>query len=99
MLEQRVVLEHEADAPLLHGEARRVQRVEVDGAAMRRVEAGDHAQQRRLARTRRAEQRDELAPGDVERDVAQGRVRAEIQLHALDADPNALLRFSGRGGA
>jgi len=91
MLEQRVVLEHEADPPLLHGKARRVQRVKEHGAAMGRVEAGDDAQQRRLARARRTEQRDELARRNVERDVAQRRIGAEIELDPLNADLYAAL--------
>jgi hypothetical protein len=66
---------------------------------MGRVEPGDDAQQRRLARARRAEQRDELAPGNVERDVAQRRIGAEIELDPFDADSNALKGLSGRGGA
>ena len=99
MLEERVVLEHEADPTLLHGKARRVQRVEEHGAAMRRVEAGDDAQQRRLARARGAEQRDELARRNVERDVAQRRIGAEVELDPFDADLHAVLRLSGRGGA
>ena len=38
-----------------------------DLARRRRLEAGDHPERRRLARARRAEQREELARGDVQR--------------------------------
>ena len=44
-----------------------------DAAARRRVDAGDQVQQRRLARARRAHQRDELPFGDVEVDAHEDR--------------------------
>ena len=50
---------------------------QVDGAAVRVFESGDHAQHRGLARARRTEQRDELARPDVERHVVGGLHRAE----------------------
>ena len=59
--EQRVVLEHEADIALLHGELQRVLAVEQHAAGGRHVEAGEDPEQRRLARARRPEQRHELA--------------------------------------
>ena len=66
---ERVILEHHADV----ARARRqvVDRLAADTHSARRRlnETGDHAQRRRLAATRRAEQDDELALCDVEIDV------------------------------
>ena len=61
MTEERVALEHEPDIPLLHGELERVVAVEQDASGGRHVEAGEDAEQRRLAGAGRAEQRHELA--------------------------------------
>ena len=57
--EERGFLEHEAGALGAH----------VDAARRRLVEAGDEVEQRALAAARRAEQADELALVDVERDA------------------------------
>ena len=97
MLEQRVILENETDAPLLHREIGRVFVAKIHRAAVGRVEPRDDAQQRRLARARGAEQRDELAGRYVERDVAQRRIGAEILLDALDANAEAVRAISGGG--
>ena len=45
---------------------------QLDGALVGSLEAGDHPQQRRLAGTRRAEHREELALGDLEVDAVDG---------------------------
>ena len=66
-------------------------------AAVGRVEPGDDAQQRRLARARGAKQRDEFAGSYIERDVAQRRIGAEILLDALDANAEAMRAVSGGG--
>ena len=50
---------------------------------VRRLEAGEHAQQRGLAATRRAEQREEFAAEDVERQVLD-RADAETLADALE---------------
>ena len=63
--EQRVVLEHEADARGRARCARWRPRRRTSTCPRRRLEPGDDAQQRRLARARRAEQRDQLALLDV----------------------------------
>src|SRR5205085_9720844 len=63
---ERVVLEHEADLALAHVGVRRILAVEEHGAAVGHLQPRDDAQQRRLARARRTEQRDELAGPDVE---------------------------------
>ena len=97
MFEQRVILEDEADAPLLYGEIGRVVLAKIHRAAVGRVEPGDDAQQRRLARSRRPQQRDEFAGRYVERDVAQRRIRAKVLLDALDPYAEAVRAVIGGG--
>ena len=77
VLEGGVVLEDEADAPLLRREGRRVLAGDDDLARVRRLEAGDHAQERRLAAAARAEERSEGAGRHLERDVVEGYEVAE----------------------
>jgi hypothetical protein len=64
--EQRVVLEDRVDLALVGRVARDVAAGELDGARVRALEAADEPQRRRLARPRRAEQREELAGADLE---------------------------------
>src|SRR5262249_54386886 len=66
---QRIVLEDEADAAVAHADARDVLAVEQHLARILELEPGDDPQQRRLARARGAEQRDELAGLDLEIDA------------------------------
>ena len=68
--EQRVVLEHEADVALADAARQRVVAVEQHLSLVRPFEAGDDAQQRRLAGARRAEQRNQLAGLDVQVDAS-----------------------------
>ena len=65
------MLEHEADLSFAHVLVGRVLAVEKDAATVGALQAGDDAQERRLAATRRAKQRDQLAPGKIERDVVE----------------------------
>src|SRR3989449_7747371 len=65
--EQRVRLEDDAEAPLARRHAVDHPAIEEDVAAVRRLEAGDHPERRRLAAARAADERDELARADVER--------------------------------
>jgi hypothetical protein len=67
--EQRVVLEHEADAALARRHVGDVAAAEQDAAVLDVGQAGEGAQQRALAAAAGAEQHEELARGDVERDV------------------------------
>src|SRR6185369_2928016 len=85
--EQGVVLEDEADAPLADVGIGGVLAMEEHGARVGHLEAGDHAQQRRLARPRWAEQRDELAGRNVEAEVVadDGLAEALVQVAHLDA--------------
>ena len=89
VLEQRVMLEHEADIALLHGLVGSVLVAEIDRAAGRPLQPGDQAKQRRLARAGRPEKRYELARPDVERDLAQGREAVEFLAHIDDANFHA----------
>src|SRR5437879_8231621 len=54
---------------------------EVYGAAVRLLEAGDHHERRRLAGAARSQERDELAPGDVDADVVDGVDASVVRLH------------------
>ena len=78
MFEQRIVLEDEADAPLLHALMRRhVAAAQIDLAVVRRFQPRNHAQHRRLARSRRTEDADQLAGRHFQRDAVQDGLRAE----------------------
>ncbi len=65
------MLEDEADAALARRHAERVLAGDRERAGLRPLEPGDDAQQGRLARARGAEQRQELALRDLERDVVE----------------------------
>ncbi len=71
--EQRVVLKDDADLALLRAEARDVAAMQHDAAVIDRREARDRAQQRALAAARGSEQNEQLAVGDVDRHVVDGR--------------------------
>src|SRR5262249_18521838 len=66
--EQGVMLEHESDVALAHRARQRILAVELHLALVRPFEAGDDAQERRLARARWPEQRQELARAHLELD-------------------------------
>jgi hypothetical protein len=92
VLERGVVLEDEADAALLRRQPRRVGAAHDDRAGVGHLEAGDHAQQRRLARAARPEQRGQPAVGRLERDVVEGGEVAEALGDGLDGDHDSDLR-------
>ena len=75
---------------LCGGIARYVAAVEFDAAGVRFFEAGDHAQRRRLAATRRPEQRIELAGRDVQIDTRHGGDPGERLDQLLQPDRAAL---------
>jgi hypothetical protein len=85
--EQRVVLEDEADLAFAHVGAGRVLAVEQHAAGIGYLEAGDDAQQGRLARAGGAEQRHQLAVADVEVEVVadDGGAEALVEIPDLDA--------------
>ena len=66
VLERGVVLEHEADAAPLRRDVRDVLAGDHDRPRIGRLEPGDDAQQRRLARPARSEQRGQRAVGYLE---------------------------------
>ncbi len=65
------------------GHVGQIESVEDDPAARDRLEPGDHAQQRRLAATARAEQRHDLAVGHLEVDPVERGLAVEVHLDAL----------------
>ena len=69
MREQRVGLEDDAHIAPVRRHPRDVLAADQDAAGGRLDEARDHAQRRRLAAARGAEQRDEFAAPDLERDL------------------------------
>ena len=84
MREQRVVLEHHVDRPPVRRHGADVLAVEQDAAFARRLEAGQHAQQGRLAAAGRAEQREKLSLRDIQIDVVDGRERAKPLHHTVE---------------
>ncbi len=68
------------------GVSRDVALADHDAARVGPLEAGDHPQRRRLTAARRAEQREELAASDLERDVVDGGDLVERLLTPLDGD-------------
>ena len=71
------MLEDEPDAPRLGGSAGHVLAVEEDLAGIRLLEPRDHAEERGLTATARAEERGEGAGRNVDGDVIEGREGAE----------------------
>ena len=80
------MLEDEADAAGLGRRVGDVGAVQQDGAAVGRLQAGDDAQQRRLAAAAWAEQRGERAAGDVDRDVVERDEGAKALVDLVDLD-------------
>jgi hypothetical protein len=96
--EQRVVLEHHADAPLVRRDVVDRLAVEVNLAVCRRLEAGQHHQGRGLARARGAEHGEEFARRDVEVEVLHDENLAVIAfLDVLEANRRGPITLP-RGG-
>ena len=68
---QRIVLEYHAETALLRGQDVDAQLIQPDAAARERQQSGNAIQRSGLAAARRAEQRDELAPGHGDGELAQ----------------------------
>src|SRR5262249_37237230 len=66
---QRIALKHHAHRPAFGRTLREVLPVEQDTTAVRKIEAGDHPQQRGLPATGRPEKGEELCSIDVDADV------------------------------
>ena len=93
---ERVALEHHRDVALAGLLRRHVDAVHQHAARVHRFEAGEDAQRRRLARSRRAEQDEELARLDREVDAVQHRRLAVLLDDALDADGAGVDRHDRR---
>ena len=84
--ENRVVLEHHADVPLVGGHVVDPLVTKVEVTALDGVEAGDHPQQRGFAAAGGAEEREEFALLNVQRNAVQ-RGKVAVALHGvLDND-------------
>jgi hypothetical protein len=93
--EQRIVLEHHAEAALLGAQAVDAALVEPDAAAGRGEEACDEVERRRLSAARGPEQRDELALPDRQRDVLHGVHCSELPTETLEPE---LAKVGGMNG-
>ena len=83
---QRQRLEHHAGRPLVGRHVVDALAAQQDVAGGRRLHAGQHAQQRRLAAARRADDGEELAFGDVEVDAVDGGEGAESLAQRLERE-------------
>ena len=90
------MLEDEADPPLLRGETRRVLSEDEDVALVGFLEPGDHAEERRLAASARAEKCRQRAASDGDRDVVEGGELTEALGHPPDRYRHGASPF-GRG--
>ena len=86
MREQGIVLEHHADVALRRIEIGDVRAVDQDAARIRRLEAGDDLEQRRLARAAGAKDGDELAGATREAHVGEGHHLAETLARPFDVE-------------
>ena len=86
---ERVVLEHHADTALVHGERGHVAIAEPHTAGLGRDEPREHAKQRRLAAARGAQQREELAAGNLEVQILEERCALIALGDVLEADLHA----------
>ena len=89
--EQRVMLEHESHLTLAGAADKRVFAVERNLAEVWPIEACNDPQQRGLARTRRAEQRQQFAIADLEIDAVKSGERAEFLDQVFDFNRHAAI--------
>ena len=88
---ERVVLEHHRDVPIDGVEVVDDPVADQDLARGRLLEARHHAQRRRLAASRRADEDHELPVPDLEVEIVDGdRAVAELLRHAREPDPGHL---------
>jgi hypothetical protein len=88
--EQRVVLEHQADAAFARRQVRDVALVQCHATVVDRREACEGAQQRALAAAGGPEQHEELAGRDLDRHVVDDRDTLVDLRDLLDADGHGL---------
>ena len=91
--EQGVVLEHEADIAVVRADHVHRLGLQLQAAGIRPVQAGKNAQQRGLARSRRTEQRQELAVARRQRHAIQGGEIAELLDDPRQLDRHIVLRL------
>jgi hypothetical protein len=96
--EKCIGLEHHVDRPLIRRHAGHVLAVDQYPAGARRLETPEHAQERRLAATRCAEQAEDLALVDLEADVVNRLEIAERLRDPLDLDVRTRARIPPRRG-
>src|SRR6476620_1019193 len=84
--EERVVPKDRVHGALGGRDARHVDPLQLDASCVGLLEAGDHAQRRRLSRPRGAEHREELAGADVEVDARDGDDVAVDAADSAEAD-------------
>ena len=94
--EERVVLEDHVDRALVRRIGGHVAAAQEDRPAGRELEPADHPQRRRLAAARRAEQREELAAADLERDAVDRPDLAELLLQVEELDLRGRRHRRGR---
>jgi len=90
---QRVGLEDHRDVPAARSQIRHVTVADPDRPVRNLFEAGDHAQQRRLAAPRRPDEDQELAVCDVERHAVDRGHGTEGLGHLLELDGGHALRW------
>ena len=78
------MLEHETDIALTHAQVGGLFVVEMDAATVWRVKSRDNPQKRRLARSRRAQQGDQLAGLNLQADVIERDKVAEAPGYVFD---------------
>ena len=98
--EERVGLEHHVHRALVGRNGAHVRAIDVQGARGGCLETGQHAQQRRLARTGASQQAEDLPAPDVQRDVVDGHKVAEFLGDVEDANVGRRIGSGGcrRGG-
>ena len=96
VLEGCVVLEDEADVTALGGDPRRVLAREEHLAGVGTLQARDDPQEGRLPRAARPEDGGERALLDLERDVVEGKKRAEALRDVADLDRHQIVSSRGR---
>src|ERR1700731_3403067 len=86
---QRVMLEHKTDLALADADRAGVLAMEQHLAGVRSLQPRDYPQQRRLARSRKPQQRDQLAGFDMQVDIVNRDEVAELFADVLELDTHA----------
>src|ERR1700719_573761 len=86
---QRVMLKHEPDLALADADRAGVLAMEQHLAGIGRLQARDYPQQRRLARSRKPKQRNQLTGFDMQVDIVNRNEVAELLADVLELDTHA----------